>query len=123
MDSAEQIFYDDTIRFAADLVPILLKIKVPDPWVVEVNGRLVGWDYSASKDPAAAYFNVVCHNVFKLTFRDELPEELGRGRRPLVRRADDVVEQPRNPWWDDVTTKDKIETSRRHLAGCDDQRA
>jgi penicillin amidase len=65
MDSAEQIFYDDTIRFAADLVPILLKIKVSDPWVVEGQRTLVGWDYSASKDSAAAaYFNVVCHNIF-----------------------------------------------------------
>jgi penicillin amidase len=80
MDSAEQIFYDDTIRFAADLVPILLKIKVSDPWVVEGQRTLVGWDYSASKDSAAAaYFNVVCHNIFKLTFRG-----------PLVRRAVDL---------------------------------
>jgi penicillin G amidase len=112
MDSAEQIFYDDTIRFAADLVPVLLKIKVPDPWVVEGQRTLVGWDYSASKDSAAAaYFNVVCHNIFKLTFRDELPEELwpeGGDRWYAVLTM--LLKQPRNPWWDDVTTKDKIET-------------
>ena len=112
MDSAEQVFYDDTIRFAADLVPILLKIKVPDPWVVEGQRTLVGWDYSASKDSAAAaYFNVVCHNIFKLTFRDELPEELwpeGGDRWYAVLTM--LLKQPRNPWWDDVTTKDKIET-------------
>jgi penicillin amidase len=112
MDSAEQIFYDDTIRFAADLAPILLKIKVPDPWVVEGQRTLVGWDYSASKDSAAAaYFNVVCHNIFKLTFRDELPEELwpeGGDRWYAVVTM--LLEQTRNPWWDDVTTKDKIET-------------
>ena len=59
---------------SADLVPILLKIKGPDPWVVEGQRTLVGWDYSSTKDSAAAaYFNVVCHNIFKLTFRDELP--------------------------------------------------
>ena len=112
MDSAEQIFYDDTIRFAADLVPILLKIKVPDPWVVEGQRTLVGWDYSASKESAAAaYFNVVCHNIFKLTFRDELPEEFwpeGGDRWYAVLTM--LLKQPRNPWWDDVTTKDKIET-------------
>ena len=90
--SAEQIFYDDTIRFAADLVPILLKIKVSDPWVVEGQRTLVGWDYSATQDSAAAaYFNVVCHNIFKLTFRDELPQDLWPDRRrPLVRRAVDL---------------------------------
>ena len=112
MDSAEQIFYDDTIRFAADLVPILLKIKVTDPWVVEGQRTLVGWDYSASKDSAAAaYFNVVCHNILKFTFRDELPQDLwpaGGDRWYAVLTM--LMKQTQNPWWDDVTTKDKIET-------------
>jgi penicillin amidase len=112
MDSAEQIFYDDTIRFAAELVPILLRIKVPDPWIVEGQRTLVGWDYSASKDSAAAaYFNVVCHNILKLTFRDELPQELwptGGDRWYAVVTM--LLKQTKNPWWDDVTTKDKIET-------------
>jgi penicillin G amidase len=113
LNSAEQIFYDDTIRFAADLVPILLKIKVPDPWVVEGQGTLVGWDYSSTKDSAAAaYFNVVCHNIFKLTFRDELPEEdlwpTGGDRWYAVLTI--LIGQVKNPWWDDVRTPDKIET-------------
>jgi penicillin amidase len=112
MDSAEQIFYDDTIRFAADLVPILLKIKVADPWVVEGQRTLVGWDYSTSKDSAAAaYFNVVCHNILKFTFRDELPQELwpeGGDRWYAVLTM--LMKQTQNPWWDDVTTKDKIES-------------
>ena len=112
MDSAEQFFYDDTIRFAADLVPILLKIKVADPWVVEGQRTLVGWDYSASKDSAAAaYFNVVSHNILKFTFRDELPQELwpaGGDRWYAVLTM--LMKQTQNPWWDDVTTKDKIET-------------
>jgi penicillin amidase len=113
LDSAEQIFYDDTVRVAADLVPILLKIKVPDPWVVEGQRTLVGWDYSAAKDSAAAaYFNVICHNIFKLTFRDELPEEelwpTGGDRWYAVLTI--LMEQVRNPWWDDVRTPDNIET-------------
>jgi penicillin G amidase len=113
LDGAEEIFYDDTIRFAADLVPILLKIKVPDPWVVEGQRTLVGWDYAATKDSAAAaYFNVICHNIFKLTFRDELPEEdlwpTGGDRWYAVLAI--LIKQAANPWWDDVRTPDKIET-------------
>jgi penicillin G amidase len=113
LDTAEQIFYDDTIRFAADLVPILLKIKVPDPWVVEGQRTLVGWDYSATKDSAAAaYFNVICHDIFKLTFRDELPEEdlwpTGGDRWYAVLTI--LMKQVNNPWWDDVRTPDIVET-------------
>ena len=113
VDSAEAIFYDYTIRFAADLVPILLKIKVPDPWVVEGQRTLVGWDYSATKDSAAAaYFNVICHNIYKLTFRDELPEEelwpIGGDRWYAVLTI--LIKQVEDPWWDDVRTPDKIET-------------
>jgi penicillin amidase len=113
LDTAERIFYDDTIRFAEGLVPLLLKIKVPDPWVVEGQRTLVGWDYTATKDSAAAaYFNVICHNIFKLTFRDELPEEdlwpTGGDRWYAVLTI--LMKQVKNPWWDDVRTPDKIET-------------
>ena len=89
MDAAEQIFYDDTIRVAADLVPTLLKIKVSDPWVLEGQQTLVGWDYSSAADSAAAaYFNVVFHNILKLTFRDETARgPVAARRRPLVCRG------------------------------------
>ena len=109
---AELLFYDDTIRVAADLVPVLLKIKVADPWVVEGQRTLVGWDYSAAAESAAAaYFNVVMHDILKLTFRDELPEEVwpaGGDRWNAV--VADLLDQPRNLWWDDVSTPDVTET-------------
>ena len=106
LDQAEALLYDDTIRIAAELVPALLKIKVTDGWVAEGQRTLVGWDYSAAPDSAsAAYFNVVMHNILKLTFRDELPEELwpvGGDRWNSV--VSGLLKQPRNLWWDDVTT-------------------
>jgi penicillin amidase len=112
LDGAEQLFYDDTIRVAAELVPTLLKIKVADPWVVEGQRVLVGWDYSAAPDSAAAaYFNVVMHDILKLTFRDELPPELwpaGGDRWNAV--VADLLHQPRNLWWDDVSTPGVTET-------------
>ncbi|HET9872251.1 MAG TPA: penicillin acylase family protein [Propionibacteriaceae bacterium] len=110
-DAMEQIFYDDTIRFAADLVPTLLKIKVRDPWIAEGQRTLVGWDYSAAADSAAAaYFQVLFHNVLKLTFRDQMPTELwptGGDRWYAVVAA--LVKQPANPWWDDTATPDVVE--------------
>ncbi|WP_375423427.1 penicillin acylase family protein [uncultured Friedmanniella sp.] len=111
MDAAEQIFYDDDVRVAADLVPALLRIKVADSWVAEGQRTLVGWDYSASADSAAAaYFNVVFHNIMKLTFRDELPEDLwpsGGDRWYAVVQA--LMAQPDSRWWDDTSTPGVVE--------------
>ena len=112
IESAERIFLDDTIRVAAELVPILLKIKIDDPWIREGQQTMVGWDYSADAgSAAAAYFAVVFHNLLKMTFRDEMPQYLwpaGGDRWYAV--VSQLIKQPRNRWWDDVTTKDKIET-------------
>ena len=112
LDQAEALLYDDTIRVAAELVPALLKVKVSDGWVAEGQRTLVGWDYSAAPDSAsAAYFNVVMHNLLKLTFRDELPEELwpvGGDRWNAVVLG--LLKQPRNLWWDDVTTPEVTES-------------
>ena len=112
LDQAEALLYDDTIRIAEHLVPALLKIKVDDGWVAEGQRTLVGWDYSAAPDSAAAaYFNVVMHNLLKLTFRDELPEHLwpaGGDRWNAVVLG--LLKQPRNLWWDDVSTPKVIES-------------
>ena len=112
LDCAEQFFYDDTIRVAADLVPTLLKIKITDPWVCEGQQTLVGWDYSADRGlGAAAYFNVVVHNILKLTFRDELPEDLwpaGGDRWYAV--WSNCWTSRANRWWDATQRQDKVET-------------
>ncbi len=111
LDGAEQLFYDDTIRLAADVVPTLLKIRVRDGWVAEGQRTLVGWDYSSPPtSAAAAYYNVVFHNILELTFRDELPEDRwpsGGDRWAAV--VSTLMTQPGNAWWDDVTTPDRVE--------------
>jgi penicillin G amidase len=111
-DDAERLFYEDTIRVAADVVPALLKIKVDDAWVREGQQTMVGWNYSADPEsPAAAYFNVVFHNILKLTFRDEMPEAVwpaGGDRWYAV--VSSLLKSPRSRWWDDVETHDRVET-------------
>ncbi|MFL6078700.1 MAG: penicillin acylase family protein [Ornithinibacter sp.] len=111
LDAAEQIFYDATVRVAADLVPALLKVKVRDAWVAEGQRTLVGWDYSADVDSgAAAYFNVVVHNILKLAFRDELPQDQWpTGGDRWYAALDGLLREPNNLWWDDTTTPDKVE--------------
>lgn len=111
MDEAQAIFGDETIRFAADIVPALLKIKITDGWVREGQETMVGWDYAATRDSAAAaYFYVTMQNVLKLTFRDELPQEqwpTGGDRWYAVLSG--LIKDPNNDWWDDVSTTDVVE--------------
>ncbi len=110
-EAAEALFYDDRQRFASDLVPTLLRVRVEDSWVREGQQTLLGWDYRMDEDSAAAaYFAVVEHDLEKLTFRDQLPPELwptGGDRWYAV--LDTLLDQPENPWWDDASTP-QVET-------------
>jgi penicillin amidase len=105
-DSAEQVLYDERLRFAADLVPELLKVRVADGFVREGQQTLVGWDYTMSADSAAAaYFAIVTHDLKKLVLADQLapglwPKDDDRWYAAL----DTLMQQPDNPWWDDVKT-------------------
>ncbi len=107
-----RIQFDDLNRNAAMLVPHLLRIKVRDPWVREGQATLRGWDFrEPAGSAAAAYFNVVWRDVLALTFHDQMPEETwpdGGSRWFEVVR--NLVGRPGSQWWDDVRTKDKVET-------------
>lgn len=108
----EDLFTDTTMGVAANLVPTLLRVPVDDPWVAEGQQVLVGWDYHADADSAAAaYFSILYEHVVRRTFGDELPDEVGYGGTDrwfaVLSR---LIDQPDNKWWDDVTTEDRVET-------------
>jgi penicillin G amidase len=97
---------------AAVLVPMLLTIDVSDPFTKEAVELLRGWDYSQPVDSAAAaYFNVVWADILGIAFGDELPE----GFRPdggdrWFEVVQTLLDDPRNPWWDDRKTPDVVES-------------
>lgn len=109
--TAEPLFYDTTVRFAAQLVPALLRVSVPDPWVAEGQHTLVGWDYTSPPgSAAAAYFQVVFRDLLALTFHDEMPRDLwpaGGDRWFAV--VGQLLNRPSDTWWDDVSTP-QVET-------------
>jgi penicillin amidase len=116
---------DSQSGIAQLLVPLLLKTGIRDtddktpPTVDEKFAQdavdlLKGWDYNQPSDSAAAaYFNEVWATLLKLTFADELPD----GFKPdggdrwfeVVRRLLPNKEK-RDPWWDDRTTTDVVES-------------
>ena len=96
----------DTHDLNADvLVPRLLDVDVPDD-VADAQQLLAGWDHNDDRDSAAAaFFNATWRHLLIRTFADELPDDVkpeGGHRWFLVVRG--LLDDPTNPWWDDVTT-------------------
>lgn len=109
---AEDLFYDDRMLFADALVPALVDVQLTDRWVAEGQQVLKSWDRRASVDSAgAAFFNVVISNVLRQTFDDQLPADLrpSAGDRWYAVLAE-LIEEPNDPWWDDIRTRDVVET-------------
>jgi penicillin amidase len=121
VDDASALMMDDANPVAAALVPALLDVPVEDSFVGEAVTLLEEWaeqGYPQDGDsPAAAYFAAVWANVLTLTFADELPASLlpdGGARWVGVVRG--LLETPNNPWWDDRTTVNLVE-SRDEVLG------
>ena len=103
---------DDRSAIAPTLVPYLLDVDVEGNYYSAGQDQLRTWDYSQSADSsAAAYFNVVWRNVLELTFHDDLAEDIwpdGGQRWVAVMTA--LLTKPADPWWDDTTTDDRVES-------------
>jgi penicillin G amidase len=106
----EQIQHDDRNPFAPLLVPYLNRVELPDS-ARAVRNLLNDWQYEQNADSAAAaYFNAVWRHLMVRTFNDDLEE----GARPtdgdrwfeVVGR---LLQQPDDPWWDDIGTSDRQE--------------
>jgi len=98
--------------FAPTFVGYLNKILVPSSYFSAGQRLLRGWDYTQPPDSAAAaYYNAVWRDTLALTFHDQLPEAIwpsGGDRWYEVMRR--LLTQPHSRWWDDVTTKARVES-------------
>ncbi|TDB97105.1 penicillin acylase family protein [Nonomuraea longispora] len=97
--------------FAETLVPALMQVDLAGP-SGQARQLLKTWDRREDLDSAAAaYFNAVWRQVLVLTFNDDLPEQArpagGDRWYEVVRR---LLVTPGDPFWDDVTTKNRKET-------------
>jgi penicillin amidase len=102
---------DSQHPLAATLTPYLLDVELPRGYYSAGQRRLRDWDLEQDVDSAAAaYFNVVWANLLRLTFHDDLPEELwpdGGDRWLAV--VERLLREPSATWWDDATTTE-VET-------------
>ncbi|TDE08387.1 penicillin acylase family protein [Jiangella asiatica] len=103
----------DTHNAAADiLLPHLLELDAPDGYYGDGLRLLADWGGAMESDSAAAaYFAAVWRNLMELTFHDDLPEDEwpdGGGRWFEVMRA--LLDEPDDPYWDDIRTESVVET-------------
>ncbi|WP_340536932.1 penicillin acylase family protein [Nocardioides sp. GXZ039] len=102
---------DDRNPMAPVLTPYLLDARLERGYPSDGQRLLRTWDFTQPADSAAAaYYNAVWRNLLAATFHDELPEEQwpDGGDRWMAVVAN-LLEDPGNPWWDDVTTDDVVE--------------
>ena len=104
---------DDKSLNAVTLIPILAQVKL-DPALAALRDKyLTTWDDQETMNSApAALFEAFWWNLVADTFLDEnIPTDYqpaGGSRTYEIMRK--LVAQPNSPWWDDKTTKDKVET-------------
>ncbi|MFC4012266.1 penicillin acylase family protein [Nonomuraea purpurea] len=106
-----RIQQDTRNGFAETLVPALMGVDLAGP-STRARELLKTWDGTQGLDSApAAYFNAVWRQLLALTFHDELPQAAwpsgGDRWYEVVRR---LLTLPDDPFWDDVTTKNRKET-------------
>ena len=104
---------------AATFVPLLLQLdarsSLNQPTAIVL---LKNWGYQAtSGSAAAAVFEAFWRHLLQNTFRDDMPKDYqpdGGARWNEVMR--NLIKNPKDPFWDDKTTTDKVETMDDILA-------
>ena len=102
---------DERNPMAPVLVPYLMRQLMTSEYYADGQRLLLDWDYNQPADSAAgAYFNVVWSNVLRLTFHDQLPEQLWPdGGQRWMAVVSNLLREPDNQWWDDATTEGVVE--------------
>ena len=109
---------DDRNPMAPVLVPYLMRQLMTSEYYADGQRLLLDWDFTQPADSAAAaYFNVVWSNVLRLTFHDQLPEQLWPdGGQRWMAVVSNLLRQPDNQWWDDADTEGVVEDRDMILA-------
>ena len=116
---------DERNPMAPVLVPYLMRQLMTSEYYTDGQRLLLDWDYTQPADSAAgAYFNVVWSNVLRLTFHDQLPEQLWPdGGQRWMAVVSNLLREPDNQWWDDATTEGVVEDRDDHPGRGDAGRA
>ncbi|GAB4477674.1 MAG: penicillin acylase family protein [Anaerolineae bacterium] len=105
--------HGDNLNIAGlELQPYFEQLTFEDAALNDARNRLVEWDGRMDMDSSgAALYAFVWVELVHETFNDELPEEMwSSGGAGTMNTIFYMLEEPDNPWWDDRTTPDVVET-------------
>ncbi len=92
------------------IMPYLANLQIPAGSVQQARDYLTSWDFQMSKDSGqAALFGEFQAKLLQDVFGDQLPSDIQADNHE-VWSVVQLLAQPNNAWWDDTTTKDKVET-------------
>ncbi len=112
VETMNSIQSDDWSPFAAVLVPMLLDQEVKDSFEAAGQELLADWDYQMDTDSAAAaYFAAVWKNLLRITFWDDVPENMRpNGNSQWLAIVQGLLAKPNDPYWDDRQTISVVES-------------
>lgn len=107
MDATVELLGNEEVWWAKELVPALVAAQPLEPWVVDGQRVLADWDQRSDPDSAGmAFFALAVRQVVQRTFGDEIPADLGpgQGNDQYFAVLQAIIDEPEDPWWDDITT-------------------
>ncbi|MCA9914778.1 MAG: penicillin acylase family protein, partial [Anaerolineae bacterium] len=111
-ETFQMIHGDNKMIVAEDLTPALRELDMGDETLNEARDWMLDWDYQMHMDsPQAALFGIFWTRLVNNLYEDQtgdIADASGNSSNMLATTR--LMDDPENPWWDDVTTADVVET-------------
>jgi len=103
---------DNKLISAEELLPYLANLKLDNNELTEARDWLLKWDFQCGMDnPQAALYAEFWAKLVNNLFDDQLTKDMIiRGGVREMWAVFLLMDEPNNAWWDDITTKDVVET-------------
>ena len=112
VSSFQTIQGDNKLISAEEMMPYLADLKFADAELTGARDWLLKWDYQCGMNsPQTALYAEFWVSLMNNLFCDQLTEDIEvRGEDRDMWAAFLLMDMPDNVWWDDVSTKDVVET-------------
>jgi len=103
---------DNKLISAEELMPYLANLRFDNAELTEARDWLLEWDCQCNMDsPQAALYAEFWAGLVNDLFGDQFTEDIVvHGSDREMQAIFLLMDEPNNSWWDDITTKDVIET-------------